>query len=173
MGFWPAGTWKCLQKAVCKYVATSLERQPVDQRSHLSCIANIRLPRWFAHECLILLSLAVLAFLIYSNTFESPFVFDDKQNIQNNPDIRLTRLTWDNVTRAAFPNRVSHRPISEIQHMVWPDIPALRHGAALKMRNGWWCLRQGKIEDWPLSLFRLHPDLSTVVAHNPINNCES
>ncbi|MGB9629469.1 MAG: hypothetical protein ACPL6D_12480, partial [Thermodesulfobacteriota bacterium] len=39
--------------------------------------------------------LAGLAFLIYSNSFEVPFHFDDRPNISQNPNVQINPFTWD------------------------------------------------------------------------------
>jgi tetratricopeptide (TPR) repeat protein len=58
--------------------------------------------------------LALIVFIIYSNTFGSPFVFDDVQFIPDNRSIRLTTLNIDGVTRAAFDGPSSYRPVAKI-----------------------------------------------------------
>jgi protein O-mannosyl-transferase len=65
-------------------------------------------------EILLWLCLALFAFLIYSNTLESPFIFDDSHVIQDNPNIRLTNLTFKEITRAGFDGPSSHRPVVKI-----------------------------------------------------------
>jgi tetratricopeptide (TPR) repeat protein len=60
------------------------------------------------------LLLAVLVFLIYSNTLGTPFVFDDVVNIQNNTHIRLTRLTLGGIAEAGFESGSKHRPVPYI-----------------------------------------------------------
>ena len=65
-------------------------------------------------EILTLTCLAVLVFLIYSNTLESPFIYDDLSNIQNNPSIRLNHITLENIKRAGFEDRSSNRPVALI-----------------------------------------------------------
>jgi len=65
-------------------------------------------------EGIILFSLVVLAFLIYSNILKSPFIFDDFNNIRHNPHIRLTKLTLEGVTRAGLESYSSNRPIANI-----------------------------------------------------------
>jgi len=72
-------------------------RPPVDVRS-------------FMGECLMVFFLSVLVFSIYSNTLDSPFIFDDKPNIQDNPQICLTKLTLDGIKKAG----ASNRPIGKI-----------------------------------------------------------
>ena len=44
-----------------------------------------------------LIILGVVAFLIYADTFQAPFVYDDGLNITNNPNIRMTELSWTGV----------------------------------------------------------------------------
>ncbi|MDY6953184.1 MAG: tetratricopeptide repeat protein [Thermodesulfobacteriota bacterium] len=61
-------------------------------------------------ECLLLFLLSLLVLFIYSNTLDSPFIFDDKPNIQDNPQIRLSELTLDGVKKAG----ASSRPVAMI-----------------------------------------------------------
>ena len=65
-------------------------------------------------EGIILFSLVVLAFLIYSNTLKGPFLFDDLHNIKNNPHIRLTKLTLEGLKSAGLQNSSSNRPVANI-----------------------------------------------------------
>lgn len=53
-------------------------------------------------KALLLLTVFVLGFLIYSNTLESPFVLDDHADIRDNESIRLTRLDLKGLARAGF-----------------------------------------------------------------------
>jgi hypothetical protein len=79
-----------------------------------------RVEEYFIHSSyfkisLIILVFFTLGFLIYSNTLESPFVFDDKMRILENSDIRLEDLTIDNLLKAAFgKNSARSRPIGNI-----------------------------------------------------------
>jgi hypothetical protein len=41
--------------------------------------------------------IAGLAFIVYSNTFQVPFHFDDRPNILQNPSIRIQVFSWDRV----------------------------------------------------------------------------
>ncbi len=54
--------------------------------------------------------------LIYCNTFQVPFLFDDKQNILERADLRLTRITPDAIIDTFFlqkgENESLYRPIS-------------------------------------------------------------
>ena len=51
---------------------------------------------------LIVLVFGALGVLIYSNTFESPFIFDDRLRILDNPTIRIDELTAKSLWNAAF-----------------------------------------------------------------------
>jgi hypothetical protein len=65
-------------------------------------------------EGVILFSLVVLAFLIYSNTLKGPFLFDDIYNIKDNPHIRLTKLTMEGIKNAGLQDSSSNRPVANI-----------------------------------------------------------
>jgi tetratricopeptide (TPR) repeat protein len=58
--------------------------------------------------------LVILGVLVYSNTLEVPFYFDDLPNIQKNPPVHLTHLTLEGIKRAAFESPASNRPIANI-----------------------------------------------------------
>jgi len=58
--------------------------------------------------------LAAVAFLIYSNTLQSPFVFDDGPNVQNNRTIRLTRFGWGGIKEAGLESLTAKRPVATI-----------------------------------------------------------
>jgi tetratricopeptide (TPR) repeat protein len=79
-----------------------------------------RVENYFANSSyfkftLIILTFFILGFLIYSNTFQSPFVFDDKVRILENPDIRIDELTVNNLWQAAFGKQSpKSRPIGNI-----------------------------------------------------------
>jgi tetratricopeptide (TPR) repeat protein len=63
---------------------------------------------------LLLSGLVVLVFVIYSNSLNGPFIFDDMSNIEHNSHIRLTRLTFDGLKQAALESSASHRPVANI-----------------------------------------------------------
>ncbi len=67
----------------------------------------------FVRESLLLVFF-VIVFLIYSNTFRGPFIFDDWNNIRYNPNLRLTQLTLDNIKRASFEGVAPNRPVTNI-----------------------------------------------------------
>jgi hypothetical protein len=70
-------------------------------------------PRTFIKKCLILSFLALVAFLLYSNSLQAPFVFDDWHNIQDNPHIRITTLDWENISKVAV-EKYANRPLAHI-----------------------------------------------------------
>ena len=41
--------------------------------------------------------IAGVAFVVYSNTFSVPFLFDDRPNITLNPNVQIKVLTWDRI----------------------------------------------------------------------------
>ena len=57
---------------------------------------------------------AGLAFLIYSNTFDAPFVFDDHLHIPDNRHIRLTELNFEDIIAAGVKSHAKHRPVANI-----------------------------------------------------------
>ncbi|MCP4345311.1 MAG: tetratricopeptide repeat protein [Desulfobacterales bacterium] len=65
-------------------------------------------------EYLMLVFMAVFVFLIYSNNMTGPFVFDDEQNIRDNPHIRLKKLTFEGIRKAGFESHASYRPVANI-----------------------------------------------------------
>jgi hypothetical protein len=62
---------------------------------------------------LLCLLFAVIVFLLYSNTFQSPYIFDDWYHIEANRHIRLTSLSWDGILQAAFDSPLN-RPVAYI-----------------------------------------------------------
>ena len=63
---------------------------------------------------LVLPVFVILGFLIYSNTLNVPFHFDDEQNIVENRNIRLTGLTLKNITGACFKTACPNRPVANL-----------------------------------------------------------
>jgi len=61
-----------------------------------------------------LLILVGVVFLLYSNTFNNPFILDDWSNITSNISIRLENLTLNGLKEAASYSHLSTRPISYI-----------------------------------------------------------
>ena len=63
---------------------------------------------------LLLSGLVVLVFVIYSSGLNGPFILDDMSNIEYNPHIRITRLSFDGLKQAAFEGAASRRPVANI-----------------------------------------------------------
>ncbi|MBT8363715.1 MAG: tetratricopeptide repeat protein [Deltaproteobacteria bacterium] len=63
------------------------------------------------YQALYLVVLMAVGFLIYANTFQSPFVFDDEPMIKNNPAIRMQEFSWTNIITAVS-GTGRNRPIS-------------------------------------------------------------
>jgi len=61
-----------------------------------------------------LLSFVLLGTLLYANTLDVAFLFDDQQNILHNPHIRLTTLNLQGLWNAAFHSYASNRPLANI-----------------------------------------------------------
>jgi len=66
-----------------------------------------RIPRGLPY-----LLFAAVVFLLYSNTFQSPFIFDDWQNLSQ-PSIQMNRLSLDAIRQAAFEGLLD-RPVANI-----------------------------------------------------------
>ena len=63
----------------------------------------------------LLLSIAVACTIfVYSTSMKGPFVFDDIVNIQDNPHIRLTELTLNDIIKAGFESPSWHRPVANM-----------------------------------------------------------
>jgi len=65
-------------------------------------------------EFILLLVLVIWVCFLYKNSIKGPFVFDDISNIQDNPYIRLTKLTLDGLISAGFESLASNRPVANI-----------------------------------------------------------
>jgi hypothetical protein len=65
-------------------------------------------------KALLICSLLFLVFFIYSNTLHGPFTLDDQNNIEDNPNVRLTRLTFGGIKGAGLQSPMKGRPLSYI-----------------------------------------------------------
>jgi len=69
----------------------------------------------YDHQRIIIL-IFIYLLLIYSNTFQIPFLFDDRQNILERTDLHLTKITPDTVIDTFFSNKFGkeelYRPLS-------------------------------------------------------------
>jgi len=70
------------------------------------------LPSKFETPLWVLLAVAVI--FIYNETLSGPFVFDDRNNIMENPHIRISQITLNNLASAAFDSPSSKRPVANI-----------------------------------------------------------
>lgn len=71
---------------------------------------NIR----YLRTTFVLATFFIAGFLIYSNTLEVPFYFDDLSNILRNSEIRLTELSLKGIAKAGFESILSTRPTANI-----------------------------------------------------------
>jgi len=60
------------------------------------------------------LAIIILASFIYGGSFDSPFIFDDRLNITENPYIRITKLEPAQIKRAAVQDKFQLRAISNL-----------------------------------------------------------
>ena len=65
------------------------------------------------YQALYLVVLIAIGFLIYANTFQAPFVFDDTVVITDNPDIRMQEFSWDSIVTAVS-GTGRNRPVSTL-----------------------------------------------------------
>jgi tetratricopeptide (TPR) repeat protein len=65
-------------------------------------------------DLLFILVLAATTFLIYANTYHSPFVFDDLRHLERNPNIQVTDLSLDSMRKAALDSPSNKRPVALI-----------------------------------------------------------
>lgn len=63
---------------------------------------------------LLLCGLVVLVLVIYSSGMNGPFIFDDMSNIEYNPHVRLTELSFEGLKKAAFESPASRRPVANV-----------------------------------------------------------
>ena len=65
-------------------------------------------------EVLLLALLVIVVILIYADTLTTPFIFDDINNIRDNPHIRVPFLSLKNLAWAGFQSPETNRPIANI-----------------------------------------------------------
>jgi Flp pilus assembly protein TadD len=70
------------------------------------------------YHLIAILAICLLCIIIYSNTLNSSFVFDDFHNIKENPYIRLTDLDFDKLYDAGFKSPSSNRPVANISFAI-------------------------------------------------------
>ena len=66
------------------------------------------------HNLIAIFVLSITGALLYANTLNSPFVFDDKHNITENPAIRISSLDICSLHNAGFKSPSSRRPVANI-----------------------------------------------------------
>lgn len=63
-----------------------------------------------------IVTLGLIIFSIYANSFDCSWHFDDEANITDNPNLHLKEITWENVKRTIFSNRnnpdIPYRPVA-------------------------------------------------------------
>ena len=62
----------------------------------------------------LLVLLTVPVIFIYADMLTGPFIFDDKINIEENPHIHLTEITFKSLAAAAFDSPSQRRPVANI-----------------------------------------------------------
>ena len=70
------------------------------------------------YHIVVIAAISLLCVLIYSNTLNSSFVFDDLGNIKNNPHIRLKNLDYKKLFDAGFKSRLPNRPLANISFAI-------------------------------------------------------
>ena len=66
------------------------------------------------YEFLVIILLAIVAFLIYGKTLTGDFIFDDVPNIKDNPHLRIRQITVENLMDAAFEGPSKRRPVAKL-----------------------------------------------------------
>jgi hypothetical protein len=66
-------------------------------------------PYFHCFHYIALLVLIVAPCIVYFNSFDAPFVYDDLSNISDNPKVRLYNLDFENIKKATFSGLSSNR----------------------------------------------------------------
>ncbi len=69
-------------------------------------------------EIILLLLLSVIGYCIYSNSIQSPFVFDDEPSISKNHAIQITSLSIADIKKVATDSPIKTRPIAYISFAI-------------------------------------------------------
>jgi tetratricopeptide (TPR) repeat protein len=77
-------------------------------------IRQFSIPNWFKKNIVLIPILAVIAFVLYTNTLHSPFALDDLHNIIANKPIRITEISFATLSEAARESLVKNRPVANI-----------------------------------------------------------
>jgi len=62
----------------------------------------------------IILFFCIIAGILYAKSLHSPFLFDDRPYILEDPAIRMTEISWSTIKTAAFDSRPKHRYLANI-----------------------------------------------------------
>lgn len=73
---------------------------------------NDALPSKYEFPLIVLM--AVFVFFIYAKTLTGDFFFDDRHNIRDNLNIRLTQLSPEGLIKAAIKSPIARRPVANI-----------------------------------------------------------
>ena len=76
--------------------------------------SNLSAGRRHSYGAWLLVLFAVPVIFIYADTLTGPFIFDDKIHIQENPHIRISRISFNELAAAAFKSRIHSRPVAYI-----------------------------------------------------------
>jgi tetratricopeptide (TPR) repeat protein len=77
-------------------------------------LQQIAIPTWFKSKVFLLPFLAVITFILYANTLNSPFVLDDYHNIIANKPIRITELSIATLTNTVKNSLIENRPVANL-----------------------------------------------------------
>ena len=72
------------------------------------------MPNWSKKNIILVPVLAVITFVLYSNTLNSPFALDDYHNIIANKPIRITEFSIAALDEIVNKSLVKNRPIANI-----------------------------------------------------------
>jgi Flp pilus assembly protein TadD len=72
----------------------------------------------FTDHLIAIFAICLLCIIIYSNTLDSSFVFDDFHNIKDNPYIRLTDIDFEKLYNAGYKSPNSNRPVANISFAI-------------------------------------------------------
>jgi len=88
----------------------------MNQKPNIPCHTsrNTQTASPYMWELFIILSLALVTFILYSNILNSPIMFDDWRHIEANPQIRITSLDWVSLKKAAFDSPLRTRPVANV-----------------------------------------------------------
>ena len=66
------------------------------------------------YEWVFIAFMAVIVFVLYAKTLNGAFIFDDRNNITDNPHIRLTQITLPGIYSAVHDSPTPNRPLANI-----------------------------------------------------------